>query len=98
MLTDAGPLVSVVVRRDPGHARCVTLVATLSSPMVTTWPAFAEAMYLVQREGGWVGQAALWRLVERGALQLVDLSGSEVARMRVLMQQYQDLPMDLADA
>lgn len=37
-------------------------------------------------------------MVERKALQLVDLAPDEVQRARVLMEKYQDVPMDLADA
>lgn len=55
-------------------------------------------MHLVGRELGWHGQAGLWRLVERGILQIVDISTGAASRMRQLMEQYRDLPMDLADA
>jgi hypothetical protein len=34
-------------------------------PLLTTWPAFTEAMYLLGRAGGWDGQRALRRLVLR---------------------------------
>ena len=54
-------------------------------------------MYLVGGGGGWQGQAGLWLLIERGTLQIVDVSEDGVARMRALMEQYRDLPMDLAD-
>jgi len=66
--------------------------------MLTTWPVFTEAMYLIGRAFGWPGQAKLWQLVEQGSLQVVELSDDRAARMRVLMDQYRDLPMDLADA
>jgi predicted nucleic acid-binding protein len=98
ILTDAGPLVALALTRDPAHRRCVQTLATIPPPLVTTWPVFTEAMYLVGRELGWHGQAALWRLVERDILQLVDISATAAIRMRVLMEQYRDLPMDLADA
>jgi predicted nucleic acid-binding protein len=48
--------------------------------------------------GGWTAQRALWQMVERKALQVVDLAPDEVERARVLMDKYQDVPMDLADA
>lgn len=55
-------------------------------------------MYLIGRVLGWTGQIALWRLVERGTLQIADISADVAVRMRALMEQYVDLPMDLADA
>jgi predicted nucleic acid-binding protein len=98
MLTDAGPLVALLDRSEDSHARCARVLAGLAQPMLTTWPVFTEAMYLIGRVFGWPGQATLWRLVDRGALQLVELSGDGTTRMRVLMQQYRNVPMDLADA
>lgn len=67
-------------------------------PLITTWPAYTEAMYLIGRELGWYGQAGLWEMVERGDLEIVDISDQATIRMRALMEQYRDLPMDLADA
>ena len=98
MLTDAGPLVALLDRSENSHLRCARVLASLTQPMLTTWPVFTEAMYLIGRTFGWPGQANLWRLVEQGALQLVELSDDRAARMRALMEQYHDLPMDLADA
>jgi predicted nucleic acid-binding protein len=98
ILTDAGPLIAIFVRRDPHHARCVSMLDTIALPLVTTWPAFTEAMYMVGAAGGWNGQVGLWRLVERGDLLIVDISTDAASRIRMLMEQYRDLPMDLADA
>jgi len=67
-------------------------------PLVTTWPAFTEAMYLLARAGGHRAQSALWRLVQTGRLIIADLSPAAVDRSAQLMDQYSDQPMDLADA
>jgi len=97
ILVDAGPLVSLIDRGEPDHERCVEVLSSLAAPMVTTWPALAEAMYLLGSAGGWKAQEALWKLLERGDLQLVPLDASLQNRTRVLLKQYQDMPMDLAD-
>jgi uncharacterized protein len=98
ILTDAGPLVALANRREPAYARCIDALARVSLPLVTTWPAFTEAMYLLRQALGWPGQNALWMMVERGDLQIVEMSAVTPERMHVLMRQYRDLPMDLADA
>ena len=66
--------------------------------MVTTWPAFTEAMYLLGRAGGLPGQQALWRLVFTSRLVIEELSERAVNQSARLMEKYADLPMDLADA
>jgi predicted nucleic acid-binding protein len=94
-LTDTGPLVALVNRNDPNHAVCVTATRRLpSGPLITTWPCFTEAMYLVFRAGGFPAQAALWRLRTTRRLLLHDLTGAEVDRMVELMETYHDRPMD----
>lgn len=97
-LTDAGPLVALIDADEPDHQICRTVLGQLQLPMVTTWPAFTEAMYLLSRAGGPVGREALWRLALTGRLEVVDLSRSAVERSAELMSTYADLPMDLADA
>jgi len=55
-------------------------------------------MYLLGEVGGYRYQATLWNLRRTGRLILHDLAPAEVDRMAVLMEKYQDTPMDLADA
>lgn len=97
-LTDAGPLIAIIDADEADHAACVDALDQLTIPLVTTWPAFTEAMYLLARAGGIRGQQALWRLVRTDLLVVADLSPSAVDRSARLMDQYADRPMDLADA
>lgn len=97
ILTDAGPLVALIDRGERSHARCVATLATVSLPILTTWPVFAEAVYLLGR-GGWRAQDLLWQLVRRGDLEFGAVDGTWVERVQALMEQYRDVPMDLADA
>ena len=98
ILTDAGPLVAILDRGEQHHRACVECLDELTGPMLTTWPAFTEAMYLLGEAGHWLAQDALWRLVAQGDVELVAPGPDQGERMRTLMQKYQDRPMDLADA
>lgn len=98
ILTDAGPLVAILDARESHHESCVECLAELTGPMLTTWPAFTEAMYLLGEAGGWKAQAALWSLEAQGDLEIVHQGTDDCRRMDQLMEKYQDLPMDLADA
>ena len=80
------------------HNTCVAALKALSSPLVTTWPCFTEAMYFLGDLKGWNGQKTLWQFIERGALRVHISTDSETQRMRVLIEKYSDTPMDLADA
>lgn len=98
ILTDAGPLVAILDRGESHHGACVACLEELTGPMLTTWPAFTEAMYLLGEAGGWLAQDALWGLVEQGDVEIVAPGPGQCQRMRTLMEKYQDRPMDLADA
>jgi hypothetical protein len=97
-LTDAGPLIALIDAGEPDHERCVAILSEIELPLITTWPAFTEAMYLLERAGGWPAQEALWRLTQRGDMDVVLLSAGAMSRSARLMERYADLPMDLADA
>ncbi len=49
-------------------------------------------------QGEHASQAALWRLIKRDDQEVAEVSASARTRMRILMEKYRDLPMDLADA
>ena len=85
-------------RGGSGFCSCLAALVGLALPLVTTWPAFTEAMYLLGQAGGITGQRALWTLVHTNRLILADLSTKAVERSAQLMDKYADRPMDLADA
>ena len=97
-LTDAGPLIAIIDGDEPDHASCMDALDQLTLPLITAWPAFTEAMYLLARAGGIRAQQALWRLVSTDRLVVADLSPSAIDRSARLMDQYADRPMELADA
>lgn len=98
-LCDTGPLVALVDRDDSHHARCMAALHTLpAQPLLTTWPCLTEAMYLLWRVGGLLAQDELWGYLADSLVVLYIPAATEWERMRTLMQQYHDAPMDLADA
>lgn len=96
ILVDAGPLVALIHADDRHHERCTKALRAVHEPLATVWPAYTEAMYLLGFS--WRAQDALWELVERDVISLIELGTSDHRRVRELMKKYRDLPMDLADA
>jgi predicted nucleic acid-binding protein len=97
-LTDAGPLIALIDAGESDHDRCRDTLEQLGLPLLTTWPAFTEAIYLLGESAGWPGQRALWQMVRREALELAELDLKLALRCAELMERYSDHPMDLADA
>ncbi|MGH9408065.1 MAG: type II toxin-antitoxin system VapC family toxin [Vicinamibacterales bacterium] len=96
VLVDAGPLIALIEPTDRHHRRAVATLKTLRGPLVTVWPAFTEAMYLLRDSAR--SQEALWGIVSSGALDFAALGSGDVPRLSALMRHYRDQPMDLADA
>lgn len=99
ILTDTGPLVALLDVRDSYHSESLEALNRLSEePMLTTMACLTESMYLLFSQGGYAYQAALWDLRATGQLSLHNSTDDEIDRMAVLMEQYNDTPMSLADA
>ena len=96
VVCDAGPIIAIIDRRDKHHDECVEFLKSIVLPMVTVWPVLCEAWYLLEKRGGRADEVLHW--VEARHLRILRINPSDAARMRSLMEQYSDLPMDLADA
>jgi predicted nucleic acid-binding protein len=96
ILVDAGPMIALIHEDDNEHRRCREVFVTMNESLGTVWPAVAEAMYLLSFS--WQAQAALWEMIESGAVEVLPVGIDDVVRMKELMRKYRDLPMDLADA
>lgn len=90
VLVDAGPLIALLDRSDYNHDRCVKTLRALRDPLVTVWPAFTEAMYLLRFS--WDAQEALWEMLDTEALRLVTVDHADLPRIRHLMQKYRIFP------
>lgn len=98
ILCDASPLVALVNKADPDHRSCLNVLPNLTGKLVTTYPCFTEAMYLLGRYGGWSAQQQLWEYIADDILEILPQGKAELVRMNTLMEQYRDRPMDLTDA
>lgn len=96
ILVDAGPLVALIYQDDRHHDSCVRALRSLREPLATAWPPVTEAMHLLS--DSWKAQDLLWDMLLTGRLRLLPLGPEDLPRMRELMHQYRDLPMDFADA
>lgn len=64
--------------------------------MLTTEAVLTETLHLVN--SGWGAQRVCLEFFLRGAFLLIPSSQASLRRVTALMEKYQDLPMDFADA
>lgn len=99
ILIDTGPLVALIDRRNKElHDKSVVFIQSLSQPLLTTWPCLTEALYLLGQLSGWAGQEGLRDYLRRGVISVHQPEQNEWERVLELMEQYNDTPMDFADA
>jgi predicted nucleic acid-binding protein len=99
ILCDAGVLLCFVDSTQAKHQTYKSkLVGLGTQPLITTWSCLTEAMYLALHRGGWQMQKRLWQLLLDNLLVVYDIQENDYPRLQILMEQYSDRPMDLADA
>ncbi len=96
LLLDTGAFVALVDRSETRHAECVAVLERWEGPILTTEAILTETLYLVGPT--WPPQKVCLEFFLRGAFVLVPSSQASLRRVTGLMQKYQDLPMDFADA
>ena len=96
LLLDTGAFVALVNRSERRHADCVAALDSWSGAIVTTEAVVTETLYLLGPR--WRAQKICLEFLKRRAFLLVPASHAALDRVSVLMEKYQDVPMDYADA
>jgi predicted nucleic acid-binding protein len=93
---DTGPLVALFDPADAAYGRCVEVLQAVAEPLVTTTPVLTEAFHLLTPSS--VGAQRLMDFVVAGGVSVRYMDDEILVRAFQLMLQYEDMPMDLADA
>jgi uncharacterized protein len=96
LLLDTGALVALIDRRQRMHKACVQALSSWRGIAVSTEAVLTEASHLVRHVRG--GPAACVSTFVDGAATLLPLTAGMLRRTRFLIERYEDLPMDFADA
>jgi predicted nucleic acid-binding protein len=95
-LVDTGVILALLDRSDLWHRPCVEVYNNTPLPLLTTQAVLAELFHLTYRNLRDV--QGVWTLLESGAIRMASLQHGELPQIQALMKQYQDRPMDFADA
>lgn len=83
-------------RSERRHADCVAALEAWTGAIVTTEAVVTETLYLLGPQ--WRAQKVCLEFLKRRAFLLVPSSHAVLERVSVLMEKYEDVPMDYADA
>ncbi len=94
ILVDTGPLVALLLNRDPNHRETALWITENVHRLTTTWPVITETCHFLELRG----KLALFQIIERGALVVAEIGTADVTTFASLMSTYSDREVDLADA
>ncbi len=97
IIADAGYFIALFDPDDRFHPLAWKVSEEFPDPLITTWPILTEATHILLRAGQ-KNQLAFVKSMTEGACEIFFLQTIHLARIYKLMDQYRDLPMDLADA
>ena len=97
LIADTGYLVALSNPRDRFHQRCIEVSQVLEGDLITTWPVITETCHFLLKRQGVGAQASLLDKVARQLISVWAIPDNQTIRLKALMLQYADLPMDLAD-
>jgi uncharacterized protein len=98
LIVDAGPLYAAAATRDNDHRRCVELFRQAKGPLLVPELVVTEVSYLLNDRIGPHAELAFARSLAASELVAEPVLDSEWQRIAELLEQYEDLPLGMADA
>jgi len=98
IIADTGFWIALLNRQDHFHPIARQFTEQLTEPLITTTPVVTETCYLLQQRVGTFQSVEFLLAQQDGLFSLFDISAQYLPRCAQLMSQYQNLPMDFADA
>lgn len=96
ILLDTGPFVALLDRSEQRHPDCMAFFREVSGRFVTTEPVLTEVVYLLGPS--FAMQRPALEFLLKGGAEVVSQTQDSLRRAMQLMEKYQDVPMDFADA
>ena len=97
LVVDTSVLLAAADNADPDHASCTEAIEG-ASPLVTTALVIAETAYLIGRQLGTAAEAAFFRALAAGELQVEPITPVDARRIADLIETYADLGLGGTDA
>lgn len=95
-LIDSGPIIALFDRSDNYHQKVLEFVKSFNGEFITTWAVITKVSHMLDFDLR--VQIDFLKWIELGGLKIYDIPQSEITNIRIMMEKYIDIPMDLADA
>lgn len=98
IIVDTGFWLALIDEKDTYHQAADLAFQKYDEPLITTWPVMTETCYLLLQRKGVQAQVKFMEDYSQNLFTVFDLEPHNGEKIAQLMQQYANLPMDLADA
>lgn len=98
IIADTGFFFALASQKDRYHQAALLALEAINEPLITTYPVIAETCYLLLSTGGNFAQCKVLKNLVAGASEVFHIQENHLARTIELLENYADLPMDMADA
>ncbi len=95
-LIDSGSIIALFDRSDNYHQKVLEFVKSFNGEFITTWAVITKVSHMLDFDLR--VQIDFLKWIELGGLKIYDIPQSEITNIRIMMEKYIDIPMDLADA
>ena len=94
-IIDSGPLIALFDRSDKYHNDVLNFMKEYKGKLITSWAVITEVSHML--DFNLQVQIDFLKWCEVGGIEVYDITQDEISNIRVMMEKYIDIPMDLAD-
>lgn len=98
LIVDTGFWYALINKHDYYHSIASRYMASCGYNLITTWPVITETCYMLLSRRGIKDTKRFLEMSSLGFFEVFQLEGSHMLEAALLMEKYDSLPMDLADA
>lgn len=95
-IIDSGPIIALFDRSDKYHHQVINFLEFFKGELITSWAVITEVSHML--DFNLQVQIDFLKWIEVGGIKIFYISQNEISTIRVMMEKYLDIPMDLADA
>ena len=94
-IIDSGPLIALFDRSDKYHNDVLNFMKEYKGKLITSWAVITEVFHML--DFNLQVQIDFLKWCEVGGIEVYNITQDEISNIRVMMEKYIDIPMDLAD-
>ncbi len=94
-IIDSGPLIALFDKNDKYHNKVLTFLKSYDGKLITTWAVVTEVTHMLSFN--LKVQIDFLRWIDRGGLEVVEITNKDLEKIINFMEKYTNVPMDLAD-